>query len=286
MPQREPGSRQRKRGWLSRLAGALLLGLLMLAALAWTLAQPWWSPAGTARVPCGATLAQWLRKPELPWLGQVPTQWIPWAALTLDEPDALFTRRKMGRLERDAQACQTWLAAVPATLQTPLPDYAAPGELACGWQAASRISQLDGVRFSSPFTLSCGAAVALARWQRHTVQAAAREHLNSAVVRIEHLGSYACRNISGVGQLSTHANSKALDIAGFRLADGRSISVLGDWSSPDSSPSTAENNAKARFLRDAHQGACRSFNAVLGPEYNAAHRNHFHLDRGLLRACR
>lgn len=286
MRKAEQTSRQSKRGWLSRLAGAMLLGLLLLAVLAWALAQPWWSPAWTARVPYGAPLAQWLRKPELPWLGQVPTQWIPWAALTLEEPDALFTRGKMGRLESDAQACQTWLAAAPGTLQSPVPDYAAPGDLACGWQAASRISQLNGVRFSSPFTLSCGAAVALARWQRHTLQAAAREHLNSAVVRIEHLGSYACRNISGGGQLSTHANAKALDIAGFRLADGRSISVLGDWSAPGSSPSTPENEPKARFLRDAHQGACRSFNAVLGPEYNAAHHNHFHLDRGPFRACR
>jgi len=34
----------------------------------------------------------------------------------------------------------------------------------------------------------------------------------------------------------------------------------------------------ARFLRAAHQAACRHFGTVLGPEANEAHRNHFHLD--------
>jgi len=32
------------------------------------------------------------------------------------------------------------------------------------------------------------------------------------------------------------------------------------------------------FLRAIHQGACKSFATVLGPEANEAHRDHFHLD--------
>jgi hypothetical protein len=39
-------------------------------------------------------------------------------------------------------------------------------------------------------------------------------------------------------------------------------------------------------VRDLHQGACGFFDAVLGPDYNAAHRDHLHLDRGAYRACR
>ena len=35
---------------------------------------------------------------------------------------------------------------------------------------------------------------------------------------------------------------------------------------------------KTDFLRAAHDSACRIFGTVLGPEANAAHRNHFHLD--------
>jgi len=33
-------------------------------------------------------------------------------------------------------------------------------------------------------------------------------------------------------------------------------------------------------------GACRFFDVVLGPDYNDAHRDHFHLDMGAYRACR
>jgi hypothetical protein len=37
---------------------------------------------------------------------------------------------------------------------------------------------------------------------------------------------------------------------------------------------TAEN----LFLRAIHDGACKDFGTVLGPEANDPHRNHFHLD--------
>ena len=43
---------------------------------------------------------------------------------------------------------------------------------------------------------------------------------------------------------------------------------------------------EAAFLREVRDGACRWFRAVLGPEYNAEHRDHFHLDRGMWNACR
>ncbi len=36
----------------------------------------------------------------------------------------------------------------------------------------------------------------------------------------------------------------------------------------------------ARFLRAGREAACADFNVVLSPDYNAAHRNHFHLDMG------
>ncbi|MCB1503651.1 MAG: extensin family protein [Hyphomicrobiaceae bacterium] len=35
---------------------------------------------------------------------------------------------------------------------------------------------------------------------------------------------------------------------------------------------------KQKFLRGAHEAACRIFGTVLGPEANNAHRNHFHVD--------
>nr|MBA3526869.1 extensin family protein [Sphingomonas sp.] len=34
----------------------------------------------------------------------------------------------------------------------------------------------------------------------------------------------------------------------------------------------------AAFLREVRDGACRLFPTVLSPDYNAAHRDHLHLD--------
>jgi hypothetical protein len=73
----------------------------------------------------------------------------------------------------------------------------------------------------------------------------------------------------------TH-HSKAIDIIAFTLADGRIISVLKDWNgSPD---------AQA-FLRKVRDGACNIFSVTLSPDYNAAHRDHFHVDLGLWQRC-
>ena len=47
---------------------------------------------------------------------------------------------------------------------------------------------------------------------------------------------------------------------------------LGSITSPE--PTSTEE----RFLRAAHQVACKHFGTVLGPEANDAHRNHFHVD--------
>lgn len=59
--------------------------------------------------------------------------------------------------------------------------------------------------------------------------------------------------------------------------DGRRIRVLADWTG---------GGAEAAFLREVHGGTCRFFKGTLGPDYNAAHRDHFHLDRGAFRLCR
>ena len=132
---------------------------------------------------------------------------------------------------------------------------------------------------SSSFLASCPLAVAFALFERHSLQPAAQAVFGQAVTRVEHLGSFACRNVynRAEGRLSQHASANALDIAGFRLADGRSISVLKDW------PGQGDS---AQFLRQARDGACDAFNVVLSPDYNAAHRNHFHLDMGRWGVCR
>jgi len=104
------------------------------------------------------------------------------------------------------------------------------------------------------------------------VDRAARQILGSPLARIETMGSYACRNVAGTGRRSAHATANAIDVSGFVLADGRRISVLHGWNG-----GTA---AEREFLRVVHTSACRRFGTVLGPDYNAAHRDHFHFEPG------
>jgi len=41
-----------------------------------------------------------------------------------------------------------------------------------------------------------------------------------------------------------------------------------------------KEGAQSVFLKKIHKGACTGFSTVLGPEANAAHADHFHLDLG------
>lgn len=198
---------------------------------------------------------------------------LPWSRLELAQPVGLFTGRKLAALTDDFPACRAALdrAGVRYTVLAPL----SAGEGACGYS--------DGVRFAAGgpreiefrpagLGMACPVAAALAVWEWEVVQPAARRHFGQAVATIDHFGSYNCRRMYGrdAGAFSEHATADALDVAGFRLADGTRISVVGDWTG---------GGTKASFLREVHQGACGLFATVLGPDDNAAHRDHLHLDQ-------
>ena len=205
----------------------------------------------------------------------VSDRWNPWAPLVVADEPNLLTGYKLGRLAEDPSACRAVLASSGVRYAAE-PDRRVDGD--CGWRDAVRVSALP-TPVSQPFVLACPAAVALALWEHHSVQPLARRLLGAPVTRIDHLGSYACRNIGGEtgGRRSEHAHANALDVAGFVLANGRTVRVVRDWQADD---------APGRFLREVHGGACRFWNVVLGPDYNAAHRDHLHFDRGAFRACR
>jgi hypothetical protein len=205
----------------------------------------------------------------------VPDRWNPWAPLAVADEPNLLTGYKLGRLAADPPACRAVLASSGMRYAAE-PDRRVDGD--CGWRDAVRISATP-TPVSQPFVLACPAAVALVLWERHSVQPLARRLLGAPVTRIDHLGSFACRNIGGEagGRRSEHAQANALDLAGFVLANGRTVRVARDWHGDD---------APGRFVREVHAGACRFWNVVLGPDYNAAHRDHLHLDRGGFRACR
>jgi hypothetical protein len=204
----------------------------------------------------------------------VPPQWNPWAPLDVNAAPNLLTRYKLMRLRDDPQLCDQALSTsdLRVSRQADSPDGACP---------LTNTVRVQGgeVALSSSFLASCPLAVAFALFERHALQPASQAVYGQAVTRVDHLGSFACRNIYNRqnGVRSQHASANALDIAGFRLADGRTISVLKDWS---------KDNQDGKFLRQVRDGACDVFSVVLSPDYNAAHRNHFHLDVGPWWVCR
>ena len=117
--------------------------------------------------------------------------------------------------------------------------------------------------------VTCPVASAFAAWARFGVDRAARQTLGSPLASIQTFGSYSCRNVAGSNRRSAHATAEAIDVSGFTLADGRRINLEEDWNG---------DAAEREFLRAVQASACRRFGTVLGPEYNAAHRDHFHLE--------
>lgn len=126
--------------------------------------------------------------------------------------------------------------------------------------------------------VTCPMANSFAGWARFGVDRAARQILGSRLIKIETMGSYACRNVAGTSRRSGHATANAIDVSAFVLADGRRISVLQGWNT--------FSDEERRFLRIVHQSACKRFGTVLGPEYNAAHKDHFHLEANGKSFCR
>jgi hypothetical protein len=201
----------------------------------------------------------------------------PLPLLDLAVPQPWLVDWRLAGIRYHPSVCARTLKA-PHIEAEPIADR--PMKDGCGWLNSVRLYTAGGVRASFG-QLTCETAVALALWLEHEVQPAAMEILGQKVTAIESWGSYACRNIVGnphwSGRRSQHAIANALDIGGFTLADGRRVSVRRHWRS---------EGTEGRFLRAVHARACSYFRAALGPEYNAAHHDHFHLDRGPFSRCR
>jgi len=206
-------------------------------------------------------------------LPRLPDRWDPFATLRVETPPGPFTRFKLRRLARDPEACFATLAAAGLTA-LPLPDGSAgPG---CPLRATLRLAGPVPLDPPRP-VVTCPLAVAWTIYGRHVLDPAAERHFGARIRQVRHLGTLACRDVRGGTRRSQHATANAIDLAGLRLSDGREGSVLHDWGRPG--PAGA-------FLREARDGACRIFGAVLGPERDAAHRGHFHLDLGGWPICR
>jgi len=235
--------RKRRRGW----GGWLFIALLILGALfAWR---------------------------EYQRLLREEPQRFPWTELSLADPIGPFTGRKLAALGGEGARCEGLLSAI-GDADRPAPPRRA-SEPACGFDdgIALRPENRSALRYTpAGLVTACPVAAALVLWEREVLQPAALRLLGTRVASVDHFGSYSCRRLNGraAGGWSEHATADAVDVAGFRLADGRRISVLKDWNTA---------GADAAFLRAARDGACDLFATVLSPDYNAAHADHLHFDQ-------
>lgn len=132
----------------------------------------------------------------------------------------------------------------------------------CGISDPVRVTEINGITLSPAATLNCGTAEALGKWIEKSVRPTfgARQ-----VVQLQVAASYACRgrnNVKGA-RVSEHGRGNAIDIAGFTLENGKTLTVEKNYD---------------KTLRKVHKGACGIFGTTLGPGSDGYHDNHLHLD--------
>jgi hypothetical protein len=169
-------------------------------------------------------------------------------------------------------ACPAVLAGqAEATIQPPI----AEGQ--CVVQSPLALSAVivngRSVEVSGGVVTGCGIATVLPQWAS-AIDGYLFSRMDTRLSEIIVGTSFMCRprnNVAGA-DISEHGFGEALDIVGFRLEDGRTVTVEGGWSDALSE--------EGRLLRFAHDSACSLFTTTLGPEANALHSDHFHVDLG------
>jgi hypothetical protein len=241
--------------------------------------------AGCLLLLVALAIAAWLGWREYQRLLRDEPELFPWTPLALADPVGPFTATKIIGLADDPARCTGLFGAIGAEHRLAAPRR--PANPQCGYEIALDLAATGrgGLSYAPRGLITaCPVAAALYLWERDTVQPAAERLLGERIAVIEHFGSFSCRRVGGggTGAYSEHATANAVDIAGFRTAGGRRISVRRDWT---------EAGPAADSLRAVRSGACDLFATVLSPDYNAAHADHLHFDqanrgRNGWRACR
>lgn len=139
----------------------------------------------------------------------------------------------------------------------------------CGIDDPVAVHQVSGITLSTPAKMDCTTAQTLNEWTENSVLPTFGRY-RDGVREFHVVGHYSCRtrNNRPGAKVSEHGKGHAIDIAGFRMKDGTTITLIDDW----------DRGKPGRILRTLHKDACGPFGTVLGPEANAAHEDHFHFD--------
>lgn len=163
-----------------------------------------------------------------------------------------------------------------------LPAIGGAGD--CGIAHPVEVSVLaGGVKMKPAATLTCEMAETISRWSKKELVPAARLRYFSGIDTIHQASSYSCRWIKGRrgGTLSEHGKGRALDIAQITLNNGKDIMIRKKafWKFREKG-----------LLQSVRSDGCDYFTTVLGPGYDADHKDHFHFDikerRSGYRSCR
>ena len=175
-------------------------------------------------------------------------------------------------------ACQLRLAKL-ATFK-PVPLLVGAGE--CGAVDAIQLDNViltdqSKVSVAPPATLRCTMAEQVAIWLREDVAPLALKR-GAPLRGLDNFDSYECRGRNRVrgATLSEHGRANALDVRGFKLANGEVIGL------------TDVDVAKP-WRESVRASACARFSTVLGPGSDGNHEEHIHVDlaerRGGYKTC-
>lgn len=207
----------------------------------------------------------------------LPDGWNPLEPLAVADPVTPLTPWKLKRAVGDPLVCQQVLTAASTAQSLTITETR---QAECTVTGPMRLQSVGQSKLSLTET-ACATALRTAMWERHGVQPAAERHLGQAVAEIIDIGSYNCRRIrtpsGGSNRWSTHATAMAIDVAGFRMTNGKRITLLADWDG---------DSAESKFLKDVRDAACTWFVTTLSPDYNRLHADHFHLQASGWGLCR